>query len=97
MSDIGDSDGASDVGVQSRRRESHSQSTVQTSSDNIRRRRGSVIASQADGGVGHRVKASRSVLALVLDDECVFAGLQGGDIVVSNMTLVLLFSSSTGS
>ena len=33
-------------------------------------------------GIGHRVQASRSVLALVLDDDCVFAGLQGGDIVV---------------
>lgn len=33
--------------------------------------------------IGHRVKASRSVLALILDDEFVFAGLQGGDIVVS--------------
>lgn len=33
-------------------------------------------------GIGHRVQASRSVLALTLDEECVFAGLQGGDIVV---------------
>ncbi|KAF9888667.1 hypothetical protein FE257_008425 [Aspergillus nanangensis] len=32
-------------------------------------------------GIGHRVQASRSVLALVIDNECVFAGLQGGDIV----------------
>ncbi|KAE8151185.1 hypothetical protein BDV25DRAFT_153042 [Aspergillus avenaceus] len=36
---------------------------------------------QIECGIGHRVQASRSVLALVLDDECVFAGLQGGDIV----------------
>ncbi|GAQ42177.1 WD repeat protein [Aspergillus niger] len=35
----------------------------------------------AECGIGHRVQASRSVLALVLDNECVFAGLQGGDIV----------------
>lgn len=35
-----------------------------------------------DCAVGHRVQASRSVLALALDEECVFAGLQGGDIVV---------------
>ncbi|KAJ5619821.1 WD repeat protein [Penicillium lagena] len=35
----------------------------------------------SDCGIGHRVVASRSVLALVLDEECVFAGLQGGDIV----------------
>ncbi|OQD67217.1 hypothetical protein PENDEC_c041G04022 [Penicillium decumbens] len=34
-----------------------------------------------DCGIGHRVVASRSVLALVIDEECVFAGLQGGDIV----------------
>lgn len=36
----------------------------------------------SDCGIGHRVLASRSVLALVIDEECVFAGLQGGDIVV---------------
>ncbi|OOQ86633.1 WD repeat protein [Penicillium brasilianum] len=35
----------------------------------------------SDCGIGHRVLASRSVLALVIDEECVFAGLQGGDIV----------------
>ncbi|KAJ5721537.1 Peptidase M20 [Penicillium malachiteum] len=35
----------------------------------------------SDCGIGHRVMASRSVLALVIDEECVFAGLQGGDIV----------------
>ncbi|KAJ5634580.1 hypothetical protein N7528_002422 [Penicillium herquei] len=35
----------------------------------------------SDCGIGHRVMASRSVLALVIDQECVFAGLQGGDIV----------------
>jgi hypothetical protein len=39
----------------------------------------------SDCGIGHRVVASRSVLALVLDEECVFAGLQGGDIVVSQL------------
>ncbi|KAF7713065.1 Glutathione degradosome Dug2 [Penicillium ucsense] len=36
---------------------------------------------RSDCGIGHRVLASRSVLALVIDEECVFAGLQGGDIV----------------
>ncbi|KAJ5225700.1 hypothetical protein N7468_006925 [Penicillium chermesinum] len=35
----------------------------------------------SDCGIGHRVLASRSVLALAVDEECVFAGLQGGDIV----------------
>jgi di- and tripeptidase len=42
---------------------------------------------QSDCGIGHRVLASRSVLALVIDEECVFAGLQGGDIVVSSMSI----------
>lgn len=37
---------------------------------------------QNDCAIGHRVQASRSVLAVALDDECVFAGLQGGDILV---------------
>jgi di- and tripeptidase len=41
------------------------------------------LNTRPDCGIGHRVQASRSVLALVIDDECVFAGLQGGDIVVS--------------
>ncbi|KAI1907391.1 hypothetical protein LOZ39_005216 [Ophidiomyces ophidiicola] len=36
---------------------------------------------KSESAVGHRVHAVRSVLALVLDEECVFAGLQGGDIV----------------
>src|SRR5262245_28282103 len=39
--------------------------------------------------VGHRVNATRSVLALAMDEECVFAGLQGGDIVVSPHVLTL--------
>ncbi|EBA27315.1 hypothetical protein KXW98_007215 [Aspergillus fumigatus] len=39
------------------------------------------LNTRPDCGIGHRVQASRSVLALVIDDECVFAGLQGGDIV----------------
>ncbi len=38
---------------------------------------------QNANAVGHRVEATRSVLALVVDEECVFAGLQGGDIAVS--------------
>jgi hypothetical protein len=38
---------------------------------------------ESDCGIGHRVLASRSVLALAVDEHCVFAGLQGGDIVVS--------------
>lgn len=39
-------------------------------------------SSTIECGIGHRVQASRSVLALVVDEDCVFAGLQGGDIVV---------------
>lgn len=46
---------------------------------------GSILHPQSDCGIGHRVLASRSVLALVIDEECVFAGLQGGDIVVSRL------------
>lgn len=45
----------------------------------------------SDCGIGHRVVASRSVLALVLDEECVFAGLQGGDIVVSQLLAMYSF------
>lgn len=39
----------------------------------------------SDCGIGHRVLASRSVLALVIDEDRVFAGLQGGDIVVRTL------------
>ncbi|KAI5299381.1 hypothetical protein KEM55_002212 [Ascosphaera atra] len=31
--------------------------------------------------VGHRLQASRSVLSLAIDEECVYAGLQGGEIL----------------
>jgi di- and tripeptidase len=43
---------------------------------------------QIECGIGHRVQASRSVLALVVDEDCVFAGLQGGDIVVCADSLI---------
>ncbi|KAL4922312.1 hypothetical protein BDW62DRAFT_172272 [Aspergillus aurantiobrunneus] len=49
-------------------------------------------SSHIECGIGHRVQASRSVLALVVDEDCVFAGLQGGDIVawsLENYDLVL--------
>lgn len=45
-------------------------------------------------GFGHRVVASRSVLSLVLDDKFVFAGLQGGDILVSIVCLLWIQGSS---
>lgn len=44
---------------------------------------------QNDCAIGHRVQASRSVLAVALDEECVFAGLQGGDILVCHTTHTL--------
>ncbi|KAL5339464.1 hypothetical protein BJX70DRAFT_408034 [Aspergillus crustosus] len=50
------------------------------------------LSSKIECGIGHRVQASRSVLALVVDEDCVFAGLQGGDIVawsLENYDLVL--------
>ena len=42
---------------------------------------------QSKCGFGHRVVAGRSVLTLALDDECVFAGLQGGDLMVREIGL----------
>lgn len=45
-----------------------------------------------DCGIGHRMVARRSVLALVVDEECVFAGLQEGDIVVSELHSSCLLS-----
>ncbi|KAJ5387645.1 hypothetical protein N7509_010186 [Penicillium cosmopolitanum] len=54
---------------------------------------GSALHPQSDCGIGHRVLASRSVLALVIDEECVFAGLQGGDIVAWSLeTYDLVYS-----
>lgn len=47
-------------------------------------------------GIGHRVQATRSVLSLVLDDECVFAGLQGGDIVVCTTDLIVAKANPEG-
>ena len=78
MDDLVDSDGQSDV-------ELHISSP---SSDRLSDAGSKVPPSKAtlqnDCAIGHRVQASRSVLALVLDEECVFAGLQGGDILVSS-------------
>jgi hypothetical protein len=45
--------------------------------------------------IGHRLNASRSVLALALDEECVYAGLQGGDILVSHVHLCQIFRKHT--
>jgi di- and tripeptidase len=74
MDHPGDSDSSSEVDEQSKAWESDPRvSTLRIAGD---------VAKQSGCGIGHRVQASRSVLALVLDDECVFAGLQGGDIAV---------------
>lgn len=43
------------------------------------------ISMRHECAIGHRVQATRSVLALALDEEFVFAGLQGGDILVGSM------------
>lgn len=41
--------------------------------------------------VAHRLEAERSILALVVDDEYLFAGLEGGDITVCTSSCVLCF------
>lgn len=40
-------------------------------------------AEKVEHALAHRLKAGGSILALVVDDECIYAGLQGGDIAVS--------------
>ncbi|EHA19495.1 hypothetical protein ASPNIDRAFT_178656 [Aspergillus niger ATCC 1015] len=71
-----ESDGTSDTDDQTKVWESDPRSvTAHLAHDSAH------TALPAECGIGHRVQASRSVLALVLDNECVFAGLQGGDIV----------------
>lgn len=44
--------------------------------------------------IGHRLNAGRSILALALDEECVYAGLQGGDILVSRAHHLPLFGGN---
>lgn len=41
-----------------------------------------IPAKKVEFTVTHQVEAGRSVLALVVDDEYLFAGLEGGDITV---------------
>ena len=76
--DPADSGSASEMEDQSKSWGSDAQLPVSSNDD-----AGNAVNPQSDCGIGHRVLASRSVLALVIDEECVFAGLQGGDIVVS--------------
>lgn len=75
--DAVDSGSASEVEDQTKTWGSDVRSLVTASADDA-----SNAHAHSDCGIGHRVLASRSVLALVIDEECVFAGLQGGDIVV---------------
>ncbi|KAF3899902.1 Di-and tripeptidase [Trichophyton interdigitale] len=42
--------------------------------------------SRTASGVAHRLQASRSVLSLAIGKDCVFAGLQGGDIVAWSLS-----------
>lgn len=44
---------------------------------------------QSNVVVGHRLQASKSVLSLAIDEDYVFAGLQGGEILVSLSSLKL--------
>lgn len=76
--DIVDSGSSSDVEDRSKTWGSDARSLAQINDD------AGSAQPLSDCGIGHRVLASRSVLALAIDEECVFAGLQGGDIVVSS-------------
>jgi di- and tripeptidase len=65
---------------------SDNESPASVSSNDVLNQNTHILSSklpmQNDCAVGHRVQASRSVLAVALDKDCVFAGLQGGDILV---------------
>ena len=78
--DAGDSGNTSEVEDQSKAWGSDAQPRVAHVTDDA-----SITYPHGDCGLGHRMLASRSVLALVVDEGCVFAGLQGGDIVVSQL------------
>lgn len=45
-------------------------------------------AKKVEHPVAHRVEAERSILALVVDDDSLIAGLEGGDIVVCEPSYV---------
>lgn len=76
-----ESDGASDVDDQPMSWESDARRITNPSHVHYLDAHDNKWPFNSERGVGHRVKATRSVLALVLDDECAFAGLQGGEIV----------------
>jgi hypothetical protein len=46
-------------------------------------------ARQVEHTIAHRVEAGRSILALVVDQEYLFAGLEGGEITVRGFATVL--------
>lgn len=79
------SDSTSDIDAQTKTWESDPRPLSQRMAEDLTK-------PQTGCGIGHRVQASRSVLALVLDDECVFAGLQGGDIVVRMLCYTCLLA-----
>ena len=73
MEYLGDSDSISEVDDQTKAWETEPLSQLALNRD--------AAYQQANCRFGHRVVASRSVLALELDEECIFAGLQGGHIL----------------
>lgn len=82
-SDIGDSDSNAEI--------DHQTKTWETEPLSLALNGDAPVADQGKCGIGHRVVANRSVLALVLDSECVFAGLQGGDILVSSSSYSMCY------
>jgi hypothetical protein len=46
-------------------------------------------AKKVEHTVAHRVQAGRSILALVVDDDYLFSGLEGGDIAVCQSSDIL--------
>jgi hypothetical protein len=52
-------------------------------------------AKKVEHPVAHRVEAERSILALVVDDDYLIAGLEGGDIVVGGSFRALVSCKSS--
>ena len=76
MEYLGDSDSTSEVDYQTKTWETELSSRLSLNGD-----ASATADEEAKCGIGHRVVAGRSVLALAIDEECVFAGLQGGSIL----------------
>ena len=47
------------------------------------------LAKKVEHSIAHRVEAQQSILALVVDDDYLIAGLEGGDLVVCASLCVL--------